>query len=329
MTTRLAQAGRLPTGLLWLTLVALLAGCPSRPGSGPLLPSAGGAPRPVVAVSLPPLADWVHQVAGDAVQVVTLLPPGASPHTFEPTPRLAEQASAAALVVVIGLGLDLWAERLAAPSGARVLRLGPLVPTLPLAPEQGPTGGAGQADEHEEGHADPHVFVDPVRAATMVAALTEALVPLVPDSAPEMRRRSQAYQQELQALAQELEARLRPYRGRRLTTMHGGFNYFLARCGLPPALVLTPYPGQEPSARYLEWLIQTLRALEVQVVAAEPQFSPRAAETLAAETGARLITLDYLGNPQDPARDTYVKLLRWDAEQLVKGLSAAGGLPQG
>ena len=144
-----------------------------------------------------------------------------------------------------------------------------------------------------------------------------------------MRRRGQAYQQELQALAPELETRLRPYRDQRITTMHDGFNYFLARCGLPPALVITPYPGKEPSARYVEWLVQTVRAQGARVVAAEPQFSPKVAQTLATETGARLITLDPLGDPQNPARDTYVKLLRWDGEQLVAALSATGGLPQG
>ncbi len=83
--------------------------------SNQLRPSYAG--KVTVIASIAPLADFVRQVGGERVDVKLLLPPGASPHTFEPTPRVVKEVSTADLFVKIGAGLEFWAEKITAGFG--------------------------------------------------------------------------------------------------------------------------------------------------------------------------------------------------------------------
>jgi zinc transport system substrate-binding protein len=76
-------------------------------------PDADDGARPVVAVTIFPVADLAREIAGPAADIVVVLPPGASPHTFDPSPDLARRLARARLVVAVGAGLDDWAGDLA------------------------------------------------------------------------------------------------------------------------------------------------------------------------------------------------------------------------
>lgn len=294
--------------ILCLTGGFLLAGCRQSPEGGGEAPGRSS-PKPIVVASIYPLYDWVRQIAGPAVEAHCLLPPAASPHTFAPTPQIAEYASRAALRVVVGLGTDSWAEEMAAGPGGRTLVLGETVTTIPLTGEKGKAG------------ANPHVWLDPLRAAQMIQTLTEALVEIVPEATGDIQQRSRWYQQELKACAEQMTEQCRPGAGAPVVTMHAAYDYFLERCGLPPARVITPFAGKEPSARYLQRLSRQAREEHIRVIFAEPQLSPKLAETLAREIGGEILILDPLGDPNDPQRDTYMKLLHFNLQQLLKGLA--------
>src|SRR5690606_25219853 len=90
-----------------LALLCLAAGAVGQPEAPPL-----ATPLSVV-VSIQPWADLVAQIGGERVAVTVLLPSGASPHAFEPSPSQAVGLSKADLVVMNG-GLDAWLERLVA-----------------------------------------------------------------------------------------------------------------------------------------------------------------------------------------------------------------------
>jgi zinc transport system substrate-binding protein len=281
----------------------LLAGC--APPRGP-----AAAAKPVVAVSIYPLADWVREIAGDAVQVTCILPPGGNPHTFEPTPQTAEEVELASLRVVIGLGLDDWAQTLAAPH-AETLVLSEGLQTVPMI-----------GDEPSEANGpNPHLWLDPVRAVQMLDRLIPALEKIAPGSKAQIEQRGRAYQSQLRALGDEMGKVCQPYHGRQIITMHNAYDYFLLRCGLPQERVIATFPGKEPSARYLEDLGLWARQNKIRVIFAEPVFSTKAAEVLAREINGKVLLLDDLGNSEDPQRDTYVKLIHWDLQNLLQGLA--------
>ena len=130
-----------------------------------------------VVVSIHPWADLVSQVGGEAVAVTTLLPPGASPHAFEPLPSQAALLAAADLVVLNG-GVDGWLERLVDATAPEVARL-VVLDRVRFEPV------AGHDDDHaSEGGAgvpNPHVWLDPDVAAAAVGVIAEELAALRPD----------------------------------------------------------------------------------------------------------------------------------------------------
>src|SRR5579862_2233781 len=129
-----------------------------------------------VVATIFPIADLVHQIGNDAVEVVTLLPPGASPHTFEPTPAQMRQVAEAQVFVRVGAGLDTWTEKLLAARspGLTVLTLSDGVPLLPLAA----THAEGSGSDHG---GDPHIWLDPLLVRDhLVPAIQGALAATAP-----------------------------------------------------------------------------------------------------------------------------------------------------
>jgi ABC-type Zn uptake system ZnuABC Zn-binding protein ZnuA len=132
-----------------------------------------------VAVSLPLLADFVQKVGGDGVEVFAILPPGAEPHTFEPTPSDVQRLSKADLVIVNGLGLEGPSQPLIEnnkPASA------PLVQLAAETAEEGLVTINGEGDQQAEGN--PHLWLDVSLASYYVELISEALASIDPERAP-------------------------------------------------------------------------------------------------------------------------------------------------
>ncbi|HSG08693.1 MAG TPA: metal ABC transporter substrate-binding protein, partial [Longimicrobiales bacterium] len=154
----------------------------------------------MVVVTVFPVADLAAQVAGDALQVETLLPPRASVHTWEATPGQIRSMGRAAGYVTVGGGLDGWLEDLGADTpGMATLRL-----TDGIVLHRG--GGGHEGD----GTGDPHVWLDPILVREeLLPRLTDFLVRLVaPGQAAALRSRSRALADSLTALDAEIRSRL-------------------------------------------------------------------------------------------------------------------------
>lgn len=130
-------------GLVIASVIAV--GCGKRASDG------GG--KPSVAVSIFPIHDLAKRIAGDRLDVLIVLPPGKSEHSYEPGPQEAVKLSSAKLAFVVGLGMDSWVEPVV--RGARIVRLGDKVPTIPIDLE--PIGeGEEHHDDHDADHHDDH-----------------------------------------------------------------------------------------------------------------------------------------------------------------------------
>ncbi|MGC7847212.1 metal ABC transporter substrate-binding protein [Desulforudis sp. 1088] len=323
------------------TLVALLAvvlaaaaGCGSTEQPGPRAGTEKD--KIIVAASIFPLADITKQIAGDRADVITVLPPGASPHTFEPTPDQVKRLSNASLLIQIGANLDDWAAKAvtsAAPS-VTVVKVADGVKLLEPAEEEhhheGHEGTEGQ-EKHEEqaeetrhhhhGGPNPHIWLDPVIARDrIVPAVTEGLCKVDPEGAEIYRQNARKYQDELTALDQEVRQQTVPLTNRSFISFHNAWTYYAARYGLKEAAVIEQFPGQEPPAKWLAEVVETARKTGAKTVFAEPQLSSKAAEVIAAEFGGKVLILDPLGDPGLPDRDGYLKLIRYNTAVLVQGL---------
>lgn len=302
-----------------LLAIALVSGCGESGGSG-----ASGKVK--VAASIQPLADFCRQVGGDNVEVELMVPSGASPHTFEPTTSQMRFLSEARLLVVNGLNLETWAVGILGKADNPDLVK---VETAGNIPEDEliPTGE--DAHEHEEGHAedahgiyDPHVWLDPVLAAYQVEAVRDALVQADPEHAQEYRDNASAYLEELESLDGWVRGQTGSFARKEFVAFHSSWTYFAHRYGLEMVGVVEELPGKEPSPADIAALVEAIRAEGVTVIFAEPQFSPRAAEAVADASGGEVevAVLDPLGDPDDPARNTYDKLMVYNVDQMGDAL---------
>lgn len=257
-----------------------------------------------VAASISPIGDMAKQVGGERVEVQVLLPPGASPHVFEPTMKTAKDLSHARLFFEVGAGLDFWAERLVRAS-KETIRVVVLTEGMKLLREEGDHG-------HETGN--PHVWLDPVLAIEMVRKIEAALEQADAQGADFYRRRSAEYIAKLQALDAEIKKTVSAFRIKSFVSFHPAWDYFALRYGLKSVGVIEESPGKEPSPQRLEAIVKAIRSYHIRAVFAEPQLNPKAAEVIAREAGVRVIMLDPEGGL--PGRETYIGLMRYNLERL-------------
>lgn len=293
-------------------LAVVAAGCGP---AGPPTSSEG----PELVATVFPVADLLARVAGPEVSVATLLPPRASPATWEATPGQIRALGGARGVVSVGAGLDGWVDGLVPGDGVRVLRLTDGMDLLHGGHDHGPGAGADDGG-------DPHVWLDPLLVRDeILPRLTAFVGALYPDSAVAVARRASALADSLTALDGEIRATLAEAGGRDFVSTHDAWGYFARAYGLESAGSVYERPGHEPSARGLAALVRRARDAGIPSVLTEPQLAATAARALADELGAGVVVVDPLGGPGLEGRDGYLELMRFNARAFREGLG--GGIP--
>ena len=263
-----------------------------------------------VVASISPIGDIVREVGGERVVVRVLLPPGASPHVFEPTPGTAKDITQARLFFGVGAGLDFWAEKLVRASREHI-RIILLSEGMKLLHEEGDHGHG-----HETGN--PHVWLDPLLAMEMVRKVEQTLVETDPQGARTYRVRSAQYIARLQALDAEIRNTVSTFSIKSFVSFHPAWDYFALRYGLKSVGVIEESPGKEPSPQRLQAIIRAIRHYHIRAVFAEPQLNPKIAEVIAHEAGVKVIMLDPEGGL--PGRETYLGLMRYNLARLKEAM---------
>ena len=291
-----------------LTAVAtmLLTAC----GSGARSSAARSGALSVVATTTV-FADIVRNVGGDRVSVDSIIPAGAGPEDYEPKPDDARKLADADLIVSNGVGLDDFLNRLIDAAGdesAPRLVLGDGIPTISV-----------------NGEPNPHFWLDPSLVVDhYLPAITAALTRLDPNGTAAYAANSAAYAAEVRNLDAANKARIEtiPPANRKLVTFHDAFPYFAAHYGFELVGAIVANVGQEPTASELASLVMTVKAAGVKAVFSEAQFSPELARTLAEEAGVtRVVTTLYNDTLGPPPADTYLTMMEWNVNEIVKALS--------
>ncbi len=304
-------------GALALLALFVVAGCGEKKVEGKMK----------VAASIVPLADFCRNVGGELVEVETMVPPGASPHTYEPTSKQMKFLSDAKVFVQNGLELDTWATGIMKKvdnPGLIIVVAGDEVPRQGLL-EVGvdhEDGEEGEGQKRDHGVYNPHVWLDPNLAAYEVEAIREGLTEADPENEETYRENAKEYIEKLVELDRYVIDKTAGFSEEKCVSFHPAWKYFARRYGLEQVGVVEELPGKEPSAGDIARLIDIIRKEGVKVIFTEPQFKPKAAETIAAESGARVVleTLDPLGDPDDPETNTYLKLMKHDVGVMEKAM---------
>ncbi len=323
--------------LIFLTALGMLAGVflggcrqrnPGAAGGG-----ASGERIPVVA-TIYPLADFARLVGGERVTVTQLLPQGAEPHEWEPSPKDILKLYRAKLVIYNGAGLEPWVARLL-PSlrskGVRVMEATKGLPLLTFAEEEKEgwtiyVNGSGQLQEKDEMHhtpVDPHAWLDPLLAREIVSRMAKELIAVDPAGKVDYMRRAQALQNRLAGLDRAYAAAARNFRRKEIIVSHAAFGYLGRRYGLRQVPVLGLAPEQEPDAATLAKIVDYGRKQGIRYVFTEPTVNPRASETVARELGVPVLPLtpiDSLSPQERERRSDYFDLMLQNLNNLKKAL---------
>lgn len=176
---------------------------------------------------------------------------------------------------------------------------------------------AGEGHAHHHGPEDPHVWLDPANAKALVAAIAKALSDTDPQHADIYRQNAQSTADDIDAMAEEVRSTLEPVKDRPLVAFHDALQYFEKAFGLQIAGTLTISPEIAPGARRLAALREAMEKHDVTCILVEPQFSPRLAETLAAETGARIAEFSPEGSAGEPGPGAYAETMLANAANIA------------
>lgn len=274
-----------------------------------------------VAATIFPLTDMVRQIGGERVAVTTIIPAGASEHTYEPTSSQMRQVAGAVLYVKVGAGMDDWTERLIKAARKPPLTVSVTSGVRLLRTAEQELLGHGEEEEHHHPGDDPHIWLDPILARdTLVPRLTDALVKLSPVDASYFRGNAKQFQQELTRLDQEMRRGVAGLKKREFIALHSAWAYMAKRYGLRQVAAVETFPGKEPSARYLVELVKMARKNGVSTIFAEPQLSNKAAQVIAREIKGTVLLLDPIGGENIAGRNSYMALMRYNLSQIVRGM---------
>lgn len=241
--------------------------------------------KPKVAVSIYPLAFVAERVGGERIELSQVVPGGAEPHDFEPTARDLAAFSDSDLAVVIGSGLEPWAERSGLP--ARQLLIAS--ESLPLL-----EGG-------EEGHGtDPHVWLAPKLLGAIAAKVGARLSEIDPAGASYYDGNLAALQADLSRLDEDYRVSLSDCGRSDFISSHAAFAYLASAYGLRQVPIAGLEPEAEPSPRELTDLAKFAKDNDIHYIFFETMVSPELAKSLADEVGAATLVL----NPLEGLTDT-------------------------
>src|SRR5437588_703391 len=256
------------------------------------------------------LGDFARNVGGERVNVTTLVGPDSDVHVYTPAPADTKDIADANLIIVNGLALEGWLERLVQSSGSKA----PIV-----------VATNGIAPRRLGSHADPHAWQWVANAKIYVADIRDALTAADPPGAAVYRANADAYLAKLDALDGEVRAAIAkiPEARRKVISSHNAFGYFADAYGIAFIAPQGVSTESEASARDIAGIITQIRAAKIPAVFLENVSDPRLMRRISAETGARIggtLYSDSLTGENGDA-PTYIDMVRHNIKALTSALT--------
>ncbi|MCF8225284.1 MAG: zinc ABC transporter substrate-binding protein [Bacteroidales bacterium] len=248
--------------------------------------------KPSVAVSILPQEYFVKKIAGDLFQINVMIPPGASPATYEPTPAQLTKLSGTETYLKMGYtGFEMsWMEKISASNGQ--MKIYNLSEGIDLITEGRVHDNGESGDGRHHGGINPHTWLSPVNARIIAKNIHKALSAQYPGHKEEFGINLDHFLREVDSLDRYISSELSSLGSRAFFTYHPSLSYFSRDYGLEQ------YPlelgGKTPSSAYLKSLIDTGLEKNIGVVFLQMQFDQKNAEVLAREIDAVIVQINPL-----------------------------------
>ena len=219
------------TGLIWFSTIVLGAGEPRNTAVNK------------AAATIFPVADLVKRVGGEKIEIITILPAGANPHTFELTPRAIKKLKGVRVVFMIGHDFDGW-----------VRAIGESLPEVKIVTVDEGINFIGAPEE------DPHYWLSIANGKIIAENITRALTELDPDNGDEYQTNLDLFLTKLDNADRDIHKMLLNFPTRKAVTFHDGWRYFARDYGLEIVGNVESSEGSEPTPKQLVRLAEVVRA---------------------------------------------------------------------
>jgi len=228
-----------------------------------------------VVVSILPQAEFVEKVGGDKVNITVMVPPGASPHTYEPIPSQLEGVGEAEIYIKVGSGIEFelnWIDKIVELNKEMLI--------------------VDCSEGIELIEFDPHIWLSPKNAKIIVENIYNGLVGVDPENKKYYKENKKNYLQELDKLDNEITQDLLGKVDRKIMVYHPAWAYFARDYDLEQIPV--EEGGKEPSPKDLENFIKQAKENSIKIIFASPEFSTKSAEVIASEIGGAVVLISPL-----------------------------------
>jgi len=276
-----------------------------------------------VVTTLTDLADLVRNIGGDKVEVHSLATGVEDTHGVPMKPSFVPLMNRADLMVLVGFDCEhaFLPALLEASRNPRIQKgqLGYVDCSEGITPVDVP-----KSTDHSEGdvhpYGNPHYMLDPVLAKAAIQNIYNALVSFSPQDQATFTNNRDAYLAKLDTKIVEWKGKGASLKGVKFISYHEEWNYFAERFGMVYFGTVELKPGIDPTPRHIEELISSMKAEHVSIVVREPQFPEKVPALIAAQTGAKLVTLPIM--PGGVAHtDTYIEMM----DYIVQSMAEAKG----
>lgn len=247
-----------------------------------------------VVVSILPLAEFAEKVGGDRVAVSVMVPPGASPHSYEPTPNQLTKVNKAKIYVKLGTPIEfelVWLDKILSTNKNILV--------------------VDASKGTELINHDPHIWLSPQNVKLMITNICNGLIKVDSTHKKYYTENKEKYLKKLDSLHYYIENVLKEKKNRKFLVYHPSWSYFARDYNLEQISI--EIEGKEPSAKEIQHLIALAREHNIKVVFASPQFNTKSAEVIAKEIGGQVVLID-------PLSKDYIKNMKQIAQALSESM---------
>ena len=333
-----------------LLFTTVLGGCGAETSDEPVDPS-----KLQVMASFYTMYDFAQKIGGEHVQVTCMVPSGTEPHDWEPSTKDITRMEQADVFIYNGAGMEHWiSDVLAGLSNKKLISVEASqgVSLLRSAEEEDShdheaahadedeEDGHDHADEddaadhtvaaapdghdaHEHGEYDPHVWLDPMNAKQEMQNICEAFSEADPEHRADYQANYEKWAKQLDELDKTYQTTLENLSERNIVVAHEAYGYLCRRYNLTQVSIEGMSPDSEPDPGRMADIIDFVRANNVRAIFFEELSGSRTAETVAAETGVKLLTLSPLEGLSDRQEETggdYFSVMEENLQQLTEAL---------
>lgn len=262
-----------------------------------------------VTVSFYPLYDFTKNIGGNKVKITNITPAGSEPHDFEPSARQLANAYQSKLFIYNGATMESWVDNFLKDYKNTVVKSSNNINLLKLA--------------DNNNLYDPHFWLDPVAASKIVDNILAGLIKASPENKSYFTQKANIYKDKLALLDESFKNGLSKCQTDTAITSHDAFSYTSKRYNINLISISGVDPSVEPDAAKLAEISDLVKSKNIKYIFFESLVSPKLAETIAAETGAKTAILDPIeGLSEENQRkgDDYVKVQQRNLKNLETAL---------